>query len=140
VVKTMEARLEAFYQSEEERMRELERIIYLQTEEGIKREIAEEGEKRGEKRGKEQGIEIGLKRGEKRGIEIGLKKGEKRGIKEGKKQGNLSMIKDLLILKLGTLSEVVINKINHIEPQQLSQLKSQFYDIQTEKDLLDILK
>jgi len=120
VVKTMEARLEAFYQSEEERMRELERIIYLQTEEGIKREIAEEGEKRGEKRGKEKGIEIGLKR--------------------GKKQGNLSMIKELLILKLGTLSDVVLNKIDHVEPKQLSQLKSQFYDIQTEKDLLEILK
>jgi hypothetical protein len=71
---------------------------------------------------------------------IGEKRGYANGKVEGKAEGKIEkaaqMIINLLIKKLGSLSEYIVNKINSSDETTLDILAINIFDIDKEEDIL----
>lgn len=67
---------------------------------------------------------------------IGYENGKEEGYKNGKIEKAAQMTINLLIRKLGFISENIMNKINASNEEELDQLSLNIFDINREEDVL----
>ena len=94
-------------------------------------EICDQLKEMGRIEGLEEGELIGISKGE----IIGMEKGYANGKVEGKIEKAAQMTINLLIRKLGSLSDHTINKINHSNETTLDILAINIFDIDKEEDI-----
>ena len=88
-----------------------------------------------ENQGMEKGELIGLEKGE----TIGFEKGERSGIEKGKREEKQSTLKDLLKVKLGTLSSPLERQLTNTSLEKLNELTLNIFNVTSEEDVLKII-
>ena len=89
----------------------------------------------GEVLGLEKGETIGFEKGE----TIGFEKGERSGIEKGKREEKQNTLKDLLKVKLGTLSRPLEKQLTNTSLEKLNELTLNIFNVTSEEDVLRII-
>ena len=76
----------------------------------------------------------------KRNRKAGFNEGKSVGKKEGRNEGKKTMLIELLKTKIGNLSKETIQLIRSCNRKELEQLTKQFVMINSQEDILEILK
>ena len=77
--------------------------------------------------------------GMEKGETIGFEKGERSGIEKGKREEKQNTLKDLLKVKLGTLSKPLENQLTNTSLEKLNQLTLSIFNVTNEEDVLKII-
>ena len=77
--------------------------------------------------------------GMEKGETIGFKKGERSGIEKGKREEKQNTLKDLLKVKLGTLSRPLEKQLTNTSLEKLNQLTLNIFNVTNEEDVLKII-
>ena len=70
---------------------------------------------------------------------LGLEKGELIGIEKGKREEKQNTLKDLLKVKLGTLSRPLENQLTNTSLEKLNELTLNIFNVTNEEDVLRII-
>ena len=70
---------------------------------------------------------------------LGLEKGETIGIEKGKREEKQNTLKDLLKVKLGTLSRPLENQLTNTSLEKLNELTLNIFNVTNEEDVLKII-
>ena len=74
-----------------------------------------------------------------KGETIGFEKGERSGIEKGKREEKQNTLKDLLKVKLGTLSSPLENQLTNTSLEKLNELTLNIFNVTNEEDVLKII-
>ena len=77
--------------------------------------------------------------GMEKGETIGFKKGERSGIEKGKREEKQNTLKDLLKVKLGTLSNPLEKQLTNTSLEKLNELTLNIFNVTNEEDVLKII-
>ncbi|MEF2614844.1 DUF4351 domain-containing protein [Faecalibacillus faecis] len=69
----------------------------------------------------------------------GMEKGELIGIEKGKREEKQNTLKDLLKVKLGTLSSPLENQLTNTSLEKLNELTLNIFNVTNEEDVLRII-
>ena len=78
-------------------------------------------------------------RGMEKGETIGFEKGERSGIEKGKREEKQNTLKDLLKVKLGTLSRPLEKQLTNTSLEKLNELTLNIFNVTNEEDVLKII-
>ena len=77
--------------------------------------------------------------GMEKGETIGFEKGERSGIEKGKREEKQNTLKDLLKVKLGTLSRPLEKQLTNTSLEKLNELTLNIFNVTNEEDVLRII-
>ena len=77
--------------------------------------------------------------GMEKGETIGFEKGERSGIEKGKREEKQNTLKDLLKVKLGTLSRPLEKQLTNTSLEKLNELTLNIFNVTNEEDVLKII-
>ena len=70
---------------------------------------------------------------------LGLEKGETIGFEKGKREEKQNTLKDLLKVKLGTLSSTLEKQLTNTSLEKLNELTLNIFNVTNEEDVLKII-
>ena len=77
--------------------------------------------------------------GMEKGETIGFEKGERSGMEKGKREEKQNTLKDLLKVKLGTLSRPLEKQLTNTSLEKLNELTLNIFNVTNEEDVLRII-